>query len=134
MPDNIPPEVIQTLHQLSGAQDTPPGQASIVTRDAQGRIVKSKGRVEGSVNRVNRTVRETLLDVFNDLQKDPAYRLTAWAKQDLTEFYKLAGKLIPLEISGTVEHIITVERNANDAQYNGPNQSERIPPGIQAPE
>ncbi len=61
--------------------------------------------------KLNKTVKETVLAVFNDLQKDPKNKLIAWAKTEPTEFYKIAAKLIPTEITGTVKTVITVTEN-----------------------
>ena len=58
--------------------------------------------------KLNKTVKETVLAVFNELQKDPKNKLIAWAKSEPTEFYKIAAKLIPTEVTGTVKTIITV--------------------------
>lgn len=49
------------------------------------------------------SVRETVLAVFETLQMDPAHSLLAFAKENPIEFYRLAAKLIPLEVVATVE-------------------------------
>jgi hypothetical protein len=61
--------------------------------------------------KLNKTVKETVLAVFNELQEDPKVKLVAWAKDEPTEFYKIAAKLIPTEITGTVKTIIHVKEN-----------------------
>lgn len=61
------------------------------------------GRKAGVQNKLTRTVKETVLAVFNDLQEDPQANLTSWAKSEPTEFYKIAAKLIPTEVKATVE-------------------------------
>lgn len=61
------------------------------------------GRKEGSVNKLTKTVKETVLAVFNDLQNDPKANLLKWAKDTPTEFYKIASKLIPTEVNAQVE-------------------------------
>lgn len=67
------------------------------------------GRKEGSVNKLTKTVKERVLETFNELQEDENANLTAWAKTELTEFYKIAAKLIPADINAKVEgKIITV--------------------------
>lgn len=65
------------------------------------------GRKKGVQNKMTRTVKETVLAVFNELQDDPKVKLKAWAKEQPTEFYKIAAKLIPTEIGGSVN--ITAE-------------------------
>jgi len=52
--------------------------------------------------KLNKTVKETVLAVFNDLQSDPKVNLKAWAKGEPTEFYRIAAKLIPTEIQAKV--------------------------------
>lgn len=66
------------------------------------------GRQPGQINKLTRTVKETVLAVFNDLQDDPKVSLAEWAKTEPTEFYKIAAKLIPTDITGTLKQIITV--------------------------
>lgn len=61
--------------------------------------------------KLNKTVKETVLAVFNKMQEDPKNKLIAWAKNEPTEFYKIAAKLIPTEITGSVKTIITVTEN-----------------------
>lgn len=61
------------------------------------------GRPKGVQNKLTRTVKETVLAVFNDLQSDPEANLLSWAQQEPTEFYKIASKLIPTEVKGQVE-------------------------------
>jgi len=60
------------------------------------------GRPKGAKNKLTITVKETVLAAFNDLQNDPKANLLAWGKRNPTEFYKIAAKLIPTEVSGTV--------------------------------
>jgi hypothetical protein len=59
-------------------------------------------------NKLTKTVKETVLAVFNNLQEDPEANLLKWAKGEPTEFYKIAAKLIPTEITGSVKQIIIV--------------------------
>lgn len=58
------------------------------------------GRKKGSQNKITKTVKETVLKVFNKLQKDPVNNLTEFAKKYPRDFYAIAAKLIPTEISG----------------------------------
>ena len=68
----------------------------------------NKAAVNRGPNKVSRTVKETVLTVFNKLQDDPAHSLEIWAKSEPTEFYKIAAKLIPTELTGTVKTVIKV--------------------------
>jgi hypothetical protein len=70
---------------------------------------ENAGRKEGSVNKLTKTVKERVLEVFNELQEDSEANLLSWAKTEPTEFYKIAAKLIPADINAKVEgKIITV--------------------------
>jgi len=62
---------------------------------------KSGGREKGTPNKVTASIKSAFFLAFQDLGGWPA--LSKWAQDDpknLTEFYKLASKLIPTEISG----------------------------------
>jgi hypothetical protein len=65
-----------------------------------------KGRVKGVQNKLTRTVKEAVQAAFDSLQKHKKANLEEWAKENTTEFYKLAAKLIPAaidaKVSGTV--------------------------------
>lgn len=70
---------------------------------------ENSGRKEGSVNKLTKTVKERVLEVFNELQSDSEANLLSWAKTEPTEFYKIAAKLIPSDINAKIEgKIITV--------------------------
>lgn len=70
---------------------------------------KNAGRKEGSINKLTKTVKERVLEVFNELQDDPKANMLNWAKEEPTEFYKIAAKLIPADINAKVDgKIITV--------------------------
>lgn len=56
-------------------------------------------------NKITRTVKETVLAVFNDLQADPKANLFSWGKENPTDFYKIAAKLIPTEVNATVKDV-----------------------------
>jgi hypothetical protein len=64
---------------------------------------KTGGRVAGSINKLTKTVKERVLEVFNELQDDPTANMLSWAKEEPTEFYKIAAKLIPADINAKVE-------------------------------
>jgi hypothetical protein len=49
---------------------------------------------------LTRTVKAGFTDTFNELQDDPNFSLPVWARANPTEFYKLAAKLIPTELTG----------------------------------
>ena len=80
-----------------------------IKRDKKGRIVKGTGgRPTGAIGHLNRTVKETVLAVFQDIQADPKVNLRAFAKTYPRDFYQIASRLIPTEITGSVKQIIKV--------------------------
>ena len=69
------------------------------------------GRKPGSQNKLTRTVKEAVRLAFMELQKDSKVNLVKWAKENPKDFYNIAAKLIPTELSGTVtQKIIKVVR------------------------
>lgn len=66
------------------------------------------GRPKGSTNHLTKTVKETVLAVFNDIQSDPKVNLRKFAKDYPRDFYAIAAKLIPTEITGSVKQVIVV--------------------------
>lgn len=62
---------------------------------------KTGGRRPGSVNRFTGTFRDAVQTVYNDLGGHAAFQ--KWAKSNPTEYYRIASKLIPLEIKGGVK-------------------------------
>jgi hypothetical protein len=63
----------------------------------------NKGRPVGSTNKLTRTVKQTVLEVFNKLQADPKANLEAFAKKCPRDFYQIAAKLIPQELNAKVQ-------------------------------
>ena len=81
----------------------------------KGKSGNSEGRPKGSVNKLTKTVKERVLEVFNELQEDSEANLLSWAKTEPTEFYKIAAKLIPSDINAKIEgKIITVKTSDSD--------------------
>lgn len=70
------------------------------------------GRPKGAQGHLTKTVKETVLSVFNDLQADPKVNLKKFAQDHPRDFYQIAAKLIPTEISGSFTEIkVTIVRN-----------------------
>lgn len=67
------------------------------------------GRKKGSVNKLTKTVRETVLAAFNELQTDPKANIIDWAKKNPKDFYLIASKLIPAEIVASGNTTIKVK-------------------------
>ncbi len=70
---------------------------------------KKGGRQKGTPNKITKTVKETVLAAFNDLQSDPTVNLITWGKANPKDFYIIAAKLIPTELSGEVATKIIIE-------------------------
>lgn len=62
----------------------------------------NKGKPKGATNKLTKSVKEAFEIAFNQLQSDKEANLATWAKDNTTEFYKLAAKLIPTSLSGEV--------------------------------
>lgn len=58
------------------------------------------GRPKGAQNKLTKTVRQVVLDTFNKLQETKQHNLEAFAKENPVEFYRIAAKLIPTEVTG----------------------------------
>lgn len=71
--------------------------------------VKAGGRQKGTPNKATATVKEAFAEAFEILQSDEESNLIQWGKENTTEFYKLASKLIPLQVSGDPENPLTVQ-------------------------
>jgi hypothetical protein len=74
----------------------------------KGKSGNPAGKPKGAKNRLTRTVKETILEVFNIMQDDPKGNLLAFAKRYPRDFYAIAARLIPTEVTGTVKTKITV--------------------------
>jgi hypothetical protein len=59
---------------------------------------RGKGRKKGVPNKATATIKAAFLEAFQQRGGVPA--LMKWADDEPTEFYKLASKLIPTEVSG----------------------------------
>ena len=63
------------------------------------------GRPKGSENHITKqmkTVKETVLNVFHEIQSDPKVNLANFAKEYPRDFYNIAAKLIPTELSASI--------------------------------
>lgn len=61
------------------------------------------GKPKGATNVITRTVKETVMAAFEELQKDPKANIITWGKSNPAMFYQIAAKLIPTEIQGKLE-------------------------------
>jgi hypothetical protein len=82
----------------------------------QGQPINLNGRPKGAVNKTTREFKELVSTVMNELQDDPRANLKSWAKENPTEFYKIASKLIPVEnktdLSVTDNQIIVIREDS----------------------
>lgn len=69
------------------------------------------GRPRGAQNKSSITVKDAFAEAFCELQEDPKAKLVEWAKKNTTEFYKLASKLIPMQVSADIDNNITVKHD-----------------------
>ena len=65
---------------------------------------KTGGRVKGSVNIFTKSVREVINDAFREMQLKPGVNMLEWGQSNPTEFYRLASKLIPMQVSNDPEN------------------------------
>lgn len=63
---------------------------------------KMGGRKKGVPNKVSTTVKENVIQVFQQL--GGAKAMAEWAKENPTHFYNLYAKLLPQDVHKTVEH------------------------------
>ncbi len=66
---------------------------------------KTGGRVAGVPNKLTKTVKETVLEVFNKLQESKEHNIEAFAQKYPRDFYNIAAKLIPTEIQAKVANV-----------------------------
>lgn len=71
-------------------------------RYEKGESGNPSGRPKGAANIVTKTVKQTVLEVFNALQKDPKHNLKAFARKYPRDYYNIAAKLIPTEVKAEV--------------------------------
>jgi len=69
------------------------------------------GRQPGSVNKNTASIKGAFVEAFDKL--GGATALAAWAQDNPTDFYKLASKLIPTELTGQVKTVIEIVDPAN---------------------
>jgi len=64
---------------------------------------KTGGRVAGTPNKATASIKAAMLSVYEGLQakhENPHGHFLEWAESNPTEFYKLASKLLPLQVTG----------------------------------
>lgn len=61
------------------------------------------GKPKGAKNKVTKSFKELLQNTIDVLQDDPKANMETWAKENPTDFYKIASKLIPTELEAKVD-------------------------------
>lgn len=61
------------------------------------------GKPKGAKNKVTKTFKELLQNAVDALQDDPKANMVKWAKENPTEFYRIAAKLIPTEVNANID-------------------------------
>lgn len=64
---------------------------------------KVGGRKTDTPNNLTKTVKDTVLSVFLELQQDPKVKLSQFAKDFPRDFYNIAAKLIPTEVNANIQ-------------------------------
>lgn len=67
-----------------------------------------QGRPKGTANKFTRTVKDAVQAAFDSLQTDKKANLEAWGRENPTDFYRIAAKLIPAAVEAKVTGSVTV--------------------------
>lgn len=59
---------------------------------------------KGATNKITRTVKELVLEVFNKIQEHPTANLESFAESNPKDFYIIAAKLIPAEVNAHIDN------------------------------
>jgi hypothetical protein len=73
---------------------------------------KTGGRQPGTPNKISLTVKQAIIDTFAAL--GGVKHMETWARKRPTEFYKIAARLIPVEMSGPDGGAIPISFQAPD--------------------
>lgn len=63
-----------------------------------GKRKKTGGRKKGTPNKITLSIKQAVIDTFGKL--GAVAHMTNWAKLQPSEFYRLAARLIPTEVTG----------------------------------
>jgi hypothetical protein len=77
----------------------------------------NKGKPKGAVNKTTLSVKEAFVKAFEDIQNDKNVSLPKWARENPTEFYKIAAKLIPATVEAKIDHDVNVSGGININQW-----------------
>src|SRR5215204_2522386 len=93
----------QGLSTLGGGQ----------SMDGERQRSKFAGRRAGTPNKYTSTMKEAVQTAYQGMGGHKAF--TEWAKENQTEFYRIASRLIPVEVHGTSDKTINVYVNRSGA-------------------
>jgi hypothetical protein len=81
--------------------------------DGERQRPKFGGRRAGTPNKYTSTMKEAVQTAYHGMGGHAAF--TKWAKENQTEFYRIASRLIPVEVHGTSDKTINVFVNRGGA-------------------
>jgi hypothetical protein len=67
------------------------------------------GKPKGAVTKSTKLVKDVFAEVFTALQDGGSADLEIWARNNTTEFYKLASRLIPMQVEENGRQIISIK-------------------------
>lgn len=84
----------------------------------KGRTNNPKGRPIGAVNKLTTSMKDCTQQTLEWLQTQPRSNMREWAKENPTEFYRIAAKLIPTQLNAEVTNkvikVIRADRGNTD--------------------
>lgn len=78
----------------------------------KGQSGNPKGKKKGQVSKFTSSFKEALRIAFDGIG-GPAH-LMEWARDNPTEFYKIMARLIPVEVTGSLQHTVAASELSDD--------------------
>lgn len=78
----------------------------------KGQSGNPKGKKKGQVSKFTSSFKEALRIAFDGI--GGTKNLTAWARKNPTEFYKIMARLIPVEVTGSLQHTVAASELSDD--------------------
>lgn len=75
--------------------------AQVAEKPAGSRKVRRGGSRKGKPNVLHRTMKAAIWETFQSIGGVEA--MAAWAEDNQTEFYRIASRLIPAEVNGSLD-------------------------------
>lgn len=70
------------------------------------------GRPPGTLNKSTKAIKDAFHEAF--FKRGGVAALLKWAEKNETEFYKLAARLIPVQVKGTINHQVSAQELSDD--------------------